>query len=85
MFFRTVEDAGPYINEVGANIVRSTVGRGLAPAVFYKQTLFVSSGRGEQRSPAGDRRSPLQIGMLIVKNIKFYSFSRVAEGVDPYN
>ena len=35
----------------------------------------MSSGRGELRSPAGDHWSPLQIGMLIVKNIKFYCFS----------
>ena len=27
VYFRTVEDAGPCINEVCANIVRSTVGR----------------------------------------------------------
>ena len=32
-------------------------------------------GRGELRSPAGDRRSPLRVRMLILKNIKFVSFS----------
>ena len=47
LFFRTVEAAGPYINEVCANIVRSTVGRGLAPAVFGN-TLVKSLALGER-------------------------------------
>ena len=45
--FRTVEDAGPYINEVCANIVRSIVGRGFTPAVFGIRLLKASPcGRG---------------------------------------
>ena len=47
--------------------------------------FMIFAGRGELRSPAGDHRSPLQVRMLIFKNIKFCSFLRVAEGVDPYN
>ena len=35
-------------------------------------------------SPAGDRRSPLRVRMLIFKNIKFHSFLRVVEDAGPY-
>ena len=34
--------------------------------------------------PREHQGAPLQIRALIFKNIKFYSFLRVAEGVDPY-
>ena len=48
-------------------IINFAVGRGLAPAVFCDTlTFFVSSGRGELRSPAGDRRSPLRVCANIV-------------------
>ena len=58
LFFRTVEDACPYINEVCANIVRLSVGRTSCSRRFFAIMLlkaFTLRGRWQpERSEAVD-------------------------------
>ena len=86
--------------DLGRNTLKSPYRSRFAPSLGSGSTAKIShreifsaqddiryvniAGRGELRSPAGDRRSPLQNRMLIVKNIKCVCFFRVVEGADPY-
>ena len=75
LFFQGRRGADPYINEVCANIVRSIVGRGLAPAVFRGIRLLKASPLG--RGGAVRRRRG-------AKKYQISLFFRTVEDACPY-